>query len=397
MTFPFDQAQTRLNAFFVKPARPPPPPVASASAVKSSPHRHNESSDDHGQLDDHKPFISDYQKEFPDFFLQSYTTVAPVHRFQRDADALENVRGKIDSYLASNGLEHLPTFSASDFFHMMPFKRRRGKQVPVKDILAQIQMQDDRENTDHLHDQLKSITMKALQFSEDVRPPYQGTFTRPVSEQVANQLSRNPFRRILPRVNYDYDSEAEWEEPDEGEELDDSEEEEDVSDEGDEDMEGFLDDAEDPLKDCSARRPLVDLEPVCSGLCWEDENGINPKLQAYKMEPLLEAVTLPMDPFSTAYWCTETTPANTAMAPNRSSLHAFAVTSNAQRTTNDIPEVPEVVGTAPGGGKIKRMVPVELMPEFKQAVEESDFTKMGLIDVLKKRYVDVDQLTSIHY
>ena len=330
--------------------------------------------------------MSDYRKEFPDFFLQSYTTMAPLHRFQRDADALEHVRDKVDSYLSSNGQDHLPTFSASDLFHMMPFKRRRGKQMPVKDILLMIQNQDHNDgDTKHLHDQLKNVTMKSLKFSEDVRPPYQGTFTRPVPERVANHLSRNPFSRALPNINYDYDSEAEWEEPEEGEELD-TDEDEDMSEEGDDDMEGFVDDAEDYLSYRGAQRPVVgDMQPVCSGLCWEDENGYNPKLQAYRMESLLESESLSIDPFSSAYWYPEM--ANKTSV--RSTLHAIAVTSSAHEITSSSRSMSAAAAAAavPASSKVKRLLPAELMEAFKQVVEGSDLTKAGLVEILKKRYV----------
>ena len=335
--------------------------------------------------------VSDYQKEFPDFFLQSHTTVAPVHRFQRDTKALDHVREKVDSYLVLNGLDQgLPVFSASELFHMMPFKRRLGKQIPVKDILLKMQSQDREgagaavgydagsevpKTAEQLQEMLKNVKMKSLKFGEDVRPPYQGTFTRPVTQRVANKVSRNPFSRALPNINYDYDSEAEWEEPEEGEELD-SEEEEDASEDGDDDMEGFLDDEEDPMKDSGGKRPVVgDLQPICSGLCWE-ENGVNPKLRAYKMETIWESVTFPIDPFSSDYW-QQQVPNNTT--PGRMIIHHGHGGYPLMSTTMDETRMQQATG------KIKRVLPAEQMGEFKQAVEGSDLTKAGLIDILKKR------------
>jgi len=137
---------------------------------------------------------------------------------------------------------------------------------------------------------LRSIPMKILHFREDVRPPYQGTFTKPLSPSSAKQLARNPHYRKLPDTDYDYDSEAEWEEPEEGEDLD-SEVEEDGSEDGDEDMDGFLDDEDDQIK--GKRRPIVgDLEPCSSGLCWEDAShgwkaASDFDLENYRLEIIL--------------------------------------------------------------------------------------------------------------
>jgi chromatin assembly factor 1 subunit A len=72
----------------------------------------------------------------------------------------------------------------------------------------------------------------------------------------------------LPGTDYDYDSEAEWEPPDEGDDDVDAVDEESGSEEDEEDMEDFLDDEEDIGK----RRLIVgNMDPVCSGLCWQGE------------------------------------------------------------------------------------------------------------------------------
>ena len=54
--------------------------------------------------------------------------------------------------------------------------------------------------------------MKFFLFREDYRPPYRGTFSKP--SRILN--GRRPFGKDHEVFNYDYDSEAEWEEADEG-------------------------------------------------------------------------------------------------------------------------------------------------------------------------------------
>lgn len=136
-------------------------------------------------------------------------------------------------------------------------------------------------------DILKRTPMKLIQFQEDVRPPYRGTYTHQPKNGV-HAMARNPFRKDLPDQNYDVDSEAEWvEEDDDAEDLksDDDDEEED----DDEDMEDFLDDENDET--AQAKRMLLqsDLEPISTGLCWEDKHkrNANVKMMPYRMEVIL--------------------------------------------------------------------------------------------------------------
>lgn len=335
---------------------------------------------------------SDYEKAFPEFFLQSHTTVAPLHRFERDSEALRHVRENIDGFLpprADSTFQHLP-FRPSEVFHMIPFTRRRGRQMKsVKEILQNFQTAanatapspETGSAADPLK-QLRSVTMKSLKFGEDVRPPYQGTFTRAVPESSAKKLCRNPYYRGLPDVNYDYDSEAEWEEPEEGEDLDSEDEEE--SDDGEDDMDGFLDDEDDALAGGKRRLIVGDLEPVCSGIHWASD-GVNAELQAYRIQTVSDSIKLPIDPFSGAYWQkprteTASTKSRAMPIPSNQTLDSFRVHPGSDTSA---------VGSAlpPAATKAKRPFPPELLPEFKQAVEGSDLSKIGLVEILKKKYV----------
>jgi hypothetical protein len=227
--------------------------------------------------------------------------------------------------------------------------------------------------------------MKSLKFGEDVRPPYQGTFTKTLPESAASKLMRNPFHRGLPDINYDYDSEAEWEEPEEGEDLD-SEEEEEGSEEGDDDLDGFLDDDEDNVE--GKRRLIVgDLEPLSTGLRWQFDGGDH-ELEMYRIQTITDSVTFPIDPFSTAYW---QKPKPAEQLPTggvgRTTLHSFMVVPP---STQSQTAAPTTEGVAPtlltASGKAKRTLTPEQLAEFKEVVNGSDLTKTGLIEVLKKRY-----------
>jgi chromatin assembly factor 1 subunit A len=255
-----------------------------------------------------KPQLTLYEKLFPEFFIQNNVTVAPTTRFERDDEASETVQSTIDSYILGNrspGKKR--TFDAASLFHMSPHKMApRGRRcMPVREIMDElsgngnssrpIDLTTDSQNSQikRTTDLLKKVPMKFLKFQEDVRPPYRGTYTsRPVSGMT--KLARNPLRRDLPDTNYDYDSEAEWVEDEDAEDLkSEGDEEEELDD--DEDMDGFLDDENDET--ANSRRLVLqgDLEPVSTGLCWEDrkKRNTNVKMVAYRMEMILGMLNFP--------------------------------------------------------------------------------------------------------
>jgi len=304
------QSQLRLNAFFVKPAAP-------TNAMNGTPQAEcgipidgrrgsagsiegmqavarSRSSSESPQ----KSTQTDYERSFPTFYLQSHTTLAPYNRFSRDWKALDHVRLEIDAHLQSgwNGLERILGKRkalhayAIEQLHIPPHKRAKltKKHFTVKEIVGRIHGTankpidltelEGRGQMQQPADLLKSISMKHLQFAEDVRPPYRGTYTKLPTRKSASNLARNPFERALPQTNYDYNSEAEWEEPEEGEDLDSEGEEENGSEDEEDEMEGFLDDEDtgEGLGGAGNKRRHVvgDLEPVCSGLWWEDTDGV---------------------------------------------------------------------------------------------------------------------------
>ncbi|OKP00979.1 Chromatin assembly factor 1 subunit rlf2 [Penicillium subrubescens] len=399
-----ERAQLKLNSFFVKPSLPSKS-TGPAPSTFTSPKKPTPTTSELPLTNSPKSNKSDYERTFPEFFLQSHTQLAPSHRFERDPEALTHVRQKLDATLnATQTTSHpdLP-FRPSEIFHLIPFHRRCGRpRQSVKEILLRIQnssddslmeldSKDQIKAAEDARDILRQIPMKTLRFSEDVRPPYQGTFTRPVPELSARRLARNPWHRGLPEVNYDYDSEAEWEEPEEGEDLD-SEEDEEGSDDGDDDMDGFLDDDDDALLGGKRRLIVGDLEPVSSGLRWAAD-GVDDDMKAYQAETISDGVKFPIDPFSTAYWekpkpkPAEPAPTQTRIAPaNTNTLDVFRVTT---------PSGALAVAPAkpPATGKAKRPFPPEQLSEFRQAVEASDLSKIGTVEILKKKFPKVPKDT----
>jgi chromatin assembly factor 1 subunit A len=249
-----------------------------------------------------KPERSCYQKTFPDFFVHSDVKLAKCNRFERDEDAVKAFGKTLDGYLdgsRSPGRQKHRAFDAFELFHLREHDSQRGKRcMPIRDIMAEfegnaskpIDLTTDSQNSQikRRQDLLRRVPLKLLHFAEDVRPPYRGTYTsQPVNGMT--KLARNPLRRDLPNTNYDYDSEAEWVEDDDAEDCN-SDGEEEEGDEDGEDMDGFLDDENDEL--ANAKRALLpgnDLEPISTGLCWEDRHKrtTNVKMLPYRMETII--------------------------------------------------------------------------------------------------------------
>ena len=219
---------------------------------------------------------SDYDKAFPSFFLHAHTTIAPI-----DLHPIDEARRQwaVDQIEKGKNESHDRPITVLG-------KRKRVsyvQQPPVKRILLEMQgntsgnpIELDESRSDASSKMLKTIPIKYLKFKEDVRPPWIGTYSKAPEGRRFAALCRNPFKRGLPHVNYDYDSEAEWEEPEEGEELG-SEGEEDDEDE-DDDMEEFLDD--EAAEALPRRKQLIgDLEPVYTDLNWENPSRNNTTAQ----------------------------------------------------------------------------------------------------------------------
>lgn len=286
------QSQMKLNAFFTKPkssgectgkamvdsaqnpvmarlSLAPDALLTSTDAVHSSPQKARQQN-----------ARTEYERFFLPFALPLHASLAPINAFMTDPATLAAAQKRMDSLIAQEDASTEPI--TIDAVRSLFPKRRRGLEIPtISEIIDLVNGSAERpidltgdgnEKSRQPLELLKQVPMKYLHFPEDVRPPYHGTYTKPHTPAEERSLARNPTTRKLPDLNYDYDSEAEWEEPEEGEDLD-SEGDEDLDEDGDEEMDGFLDDDDDP----QLKRRLLsgDQEPVSSGLCWEDAEGVS--------------------------------------------------------------------------------------------------------------------------
>jgi chromatin assembly factor 1 subunit A len=406
----------KLNAFFMKPKgtgvspgmvsveSSQKPTTSSVSLLPESSGAVTDSAPSSPQKNLVKNAQSDYDQYFLPFNLPAHTILAPKNAFMENFDKLQAARTRLDKLIAQEDVNMEP-LSARTLKSSLPSLGRRGiKTSSVANIIECVNNSSDTpiDLTDDAAakpiDMLKQIPMKYIHFGEDVRPPYYGTYTRSYTDMEAARLARKPISRLRPDTNYDYDSEAEWEEPEEGEDLD-SEGDDDLEDEAEDDMEGFLDDEEDP----QVKRRLIsgDLQPVSTGLCWQDTHGVSKlndgsgaictDFRDFSMGFLLPSQPHTIDPFSTSYWMPESSlvvPAPSANKDAAGTMHPPRAPL-AQRTMNGLlntlntPQQTTTAGAAKPT-KAKRMIPPEQLPAFKAEIDGKDLTKIGMIEALKK-------------
>ncbi|KAK4982986.1 Ceramide glucosyltransferase [Elasticomyces elasticus] len=449
-----ERSQMRLGAFFAKPrqqANPSPAstPVKEISSFDTS-RRKSPSLDPSDAIEVPRTIsasprktpaaaiISDYERTFLPYALPRFTALAPYNRFSRTREELDAQQQAFDCALTDQQQDDpgkVPTPVLSDTLHeFFPFKGHTRRGVPqfrAKDLVENLQgtlqrpvdlTGDENSIADYDESNLwASLVVKNLEYAEDVRPSYRGTYTTITSDRDIGRLRTNPFCHVRKDTDYDYDSEAEWEEPEEGEDLltDGEEETESVGDA--DEMEGFLDD-EDASSSLKTKKRLIngDLKPVSTGLCWDDrdgrticeessgDKGLN--LEDMALGFLIDVPNACVDPFSGSYWEVQTAPPPAILdisaaepvaqfkdgflRPPRPPLHV---------RPNSVNEM-TIVGAASGmKGPItaillscapnkqlksaqKRVLSAEGLAEFREAVQGSNLTKIDLIKALKKRF-----------
>ncbi|KAI6837817.1 hypothetical protein KC332_g791 [Hortaea werneckii] len=378
--------------------------------------------------------VSDYRRHFLPYELPTHSTMAQTFSIP-NPDDYAYWQGAFDDELKDPSFREKvdlgliePSAVVDHMFKSDGAAGRGTRQYSIRTLVDHIQGTSSSP-IDLTHDTstarapllaLQDVSRRYLHFSTDVRPPYFGTYTKIRSPRSTRRMMINPFSRTRTDTDYDYDSEAEWEEPEEGEDIC-GDDEDDAESLGDEDeMDAFLDDSEDSLKN---KRKLItgDLQPTSTGLCWENEKavavqsigdggeilGAPKEMQDMKIGCLLPNFSgCTIDPFSTEYWAGDMaappvplgeTPLTTqgTLAPVRPPLQ--------ERHSNGSPTQTLLIGAAEGekgpitsssatqgnkrGPKPQaKTLNKEDLDEFKEAVVGSPLGKVELCKGLKTRF-----------
>ncbi|KAM7221123.1 chromatin assembly factor 1 subunit rlf2 [Rhypophila decipiens] len=276
-----------------------------------------------------------YEKEFKPFYIKDGVKLAD--NLFVDKDTCEAKSKILDEWVEGKRGEFVPgPFNPREALELLVAPIPRGRVYPkVSKIMAEYHGDStstasvSESQRRHTREALKAVPVKSLKFREDVRPPYIGTVSGlPTGVLSLEQVARNPLRKDVLPLNYDYDSEAEWID-DDGEDVDELDDEEEDAD-SNEDMDDFLDDSE----DAGPARLLFSggMEPVSSGLCWENDkwvNGTN-EMDQYRLELIPEHLEnhASIDPWSGEYFLPSGKDKSDSKAPSANQLSCS--TSEAQ-------------------------------------------------------------------
>ncbi|CAD0112078.1 unnamed protein product [Aureobasidium uvarum] len=406
------RAQPKIASFFKMPSSQKSPAVS--TPVQPSPARQNSSNSQ--PLDADVPMASptpkrspqqsqsDYRKMFLPFQLKAHTKCAPYVP-ALNPDELETSQKEMDKVLRRTTIAASPTSSYNTLFAKERTRSRGLWQPTAREVIESLQQGSSQvpvdltdESGEHYRptDLLDSLIVRYLHFGEDVRPAYFGTYSRKISSPNASKLRKNPFSKLRKDTDYDYDSEAEWEEPEEGEDIgsDGEEDEESVGDA--EEMDEFL---EDDAADSKRHMITGDLKPVSTGLCWEDAKGLS---KSSTEESSVDLDSMKIDFFIPSYWQTPSTPAVIVAKASGGQMQLDGkmkppkVPLMPRSNTND---TMTIIGASSGmkgpimsvaSTKAAKPAPKPLqgpeLAEFKDAVDGSNLTKVDLLKALKKRF-----------
>ncbi|KAL3866367.1 hypothetical protein ACJMK2_043672 [Sinanodonta woodiana] len=173
------------------------------------------------------PKLKDAQGPFMPFEVKKDMKLAPETRWS----ITEEMKKKLDEFLAPDYVHE------SDDLYLQQLKN--GKHLPGK-YGKTLPKNDDIEILCHDSEALMKTTyrVKLLQFCDNHRPPYYGTWRK----KSKNLTPRNPFKQDEVLFDYDVESDLEWEEEEQGESVSSSEgeDEEEVGEEEDDDEDPFF-------------------------------------------------------------------------------------------------------------------------------------------------------------
>lgn len=141
---------------------------------------------------------------FPAFYIKDNVTIADRSQSLHSSGSYQNFRRSLNSSASVSINNFLSEIKES--------KQKRGvsTHVDIRTLLL-----PGSADILHVPNVRLVLRMKLLQFTENVRPAYYGTFTK----RSQTVTGRRPFARDESKLDYYADSEAEWEPEGEGEDI----------------------------------------------------------------------------------------------------------------------------------------------------------------------------------
>lgn len=231
--------------------------------------------------------LSVYDEMFLPFFKKNNTVLAPSD--QLDQDSLTASKNYLDSITIGSEITLANLFPSKTA--VKPEKPK--KYTPPIEIVNALNSSEVTESK--IYSMLSHLSpIKYLHFYENAKPPYIGTWC---SEEHQSITLSDPLSTAKTGLDYDYDSDLEWngEEEGEGEDIDNEDDEEEDDEEIEEDeMEDFVDTNDTKKKRTKFMGPLMSINK------WNDGTNDSVFLDM-KCQNLTKHLQFPIDPFKN-YW-----------------------------------------------------------------------------------------------
>lgn len=284
-----DRSQMKISNFFaVKPLTK----QLSITASKSSIPQKLSTSTTAVKETTKTPIVDSYKMDFLPFF-QKRNVLLALH-LQVSSELLKTKKFDFDAAITQPST----TPNLDNIFTLAPPKNQVSFTTTQQMVDALNSSQMTEKALFNLVKGLPSI--KYLQFYENSKPPYVGTWCS--EKHLATAMPpQKPLDTSLTGFDYDYDSDLDWQEGDEGDEediddLDEGDEEEDEAE--DDEMEDFVDN-----NDTNKRGHIGPLQSVS---IWNDGTH-GDVFEDMRYERLHIEIEFPIDPFKD-YWSTPKTP-----------------------------------------------------------------------------------------
>ncbi|KAG2184909.1 hypothetical protein INT43_000822 [Umbelopsis isabellina] len=350
-------------------------------------------------IDDRSSSASEVQIEshtqqiFPPFHVKEYVQMASPAAFS--CTLSDNFEEIIRGDYSFEGQDITPTVLLHDFKQSFrsELRKQRGvdHNIDLRTLLghdpsmplATAASLDGRD--------LRSLLkMKFLQFREDIRPAYWGTWTKS-SKKIS---PRRPLDKDTEYLDYEHDSEAEWEPEEEGEDIKSGDEEDEDVDIADPDDAGWLvpegylsndegigsDNEDEGLQSRTASRRNGPVKQVCIGVIYEDSTDEEDGLSPYSIQVL--GPNTPINPFAVI--------TNKQPAESEASGSLALATDKRAATIFPTEQTPVLIDAIKGKAEAmpKLIAEVKAMQGFEDVSKRQIEAKIKTIAVKEKRGTD---------
>lgn len=360
-----ERSQMKISNFFTIGPKRSSPKKNEASMVEDNVILKNEEADAE----------SVYNKVFLPFFQKKNAILAPST--QLSDCQLKKSKEEFDSIISVSTQNPSTSSDLKNFFKSYKPIIKPGTYVSPQDIINALNSSLTTES--QVYDMFQKLPpVKYLQFYENSKPPYIGTWCSSQHTSVKIPIS-NPIDTIASGLNYSYDSDVEWngddaEDEGEGEDIDnDDEEDDDEEIDDEEEMDDFVESNELMKMKKRIMGPLVAVSKWNNG-----DTDTNDLFDEIKFERLDYNITFSIDPFFN-YWGALAAEKADSLQAESDATNVTNTVSNSEANKNASPN-----DSVPLKPTIKDPKAVHELVKFIE--KNNDFTIGTLVELSKKEF-----------